>query len=185
MLVNPYLEDDYGGTYSIGIVPNLIFTKLHICNPSDPDARFVEPDIFRFAPDGKPLTHEKMRKAWLESELEEWEQFWEGTFSFYGVADNLAQVVEYLRPAIDNPDVPMCILVLKHLKSGQPAHDGFRAHKHGPYIGTHELTAEYLADEPNIDAVWTFSACLLTEGFYDPTSATSADLALQLVKGVR
>lgn len=41
-------------------------------------------------------------------------------------------------------------------KENQPKRMGWRWSKHGKYIGETERQADYLYDEPEIDAVWTF-----------------------------
>jgi hypothetical protein len=184
MLVNPYLRDGAPDTYCTGILYEGLST-LYVHNPSETSRRFVAPGIFKFTPDGKPLTYEEERQVFFEAEPEAWEAFELSLIASYGVADNLQQVVEYLRPVIDNPDVPLCIVVYQHRRAHQPLHDGFRFHKHGKYIGVHDLVNEYLSDAKDVDSVWTFRTCLLIEGFYDPTSAISADFALRLVKEVR
>jgi hypothetical protein len=45
-------------------------------------------------------------------------------------------------------------------KDDQPKQGGWRWHKWGPYIGTHEKQFEYLADEEGIERVFCYHIVL-------------------------
>lgn len=75
----------------------------------------------------------------------------------YGVADDLDQIMSKYKKYLFDPDRLFILNLDLVRKSDQPAHDGWRWHKWGPYIGTQNPVAEYLADEPEIEHVILFS----------------------------
>lgn len=79
-----------------------------------------------------------------------------GDFSCYGVCDSSSQLVESLPKAVlEGPEKFVVSMVLLK-KSEQPKEGGWRWHKWGPYIGHQKPQREYLADEPEIEEVWTY-----------------------------
>jgi hypothetical protein len=73
----------------------------------------------------------------------------------YGVCDNYEQILTQC-PGIVTSERKFLITLTPILKLGQPAEGGWRWHKWGPYIGTHEITQEYLYDEPVVDQVYVY-----------------------------
>ncbi len=92
--------------------------------------------------------------------LEEWPEFsaWDSDdyLNCYGVCDSPIQLLAKL------PDVvtegPRCFVVnLVQLdKELEPEEGGWRWHKWGTYIGEQEPRFEYLAQEPEIETVFTY-----------------------------
>ena len=80
--------------------------------------------------------------------------------SLYGVADDIEQIKEYFKPAIDNPNVNFVISITEINKRFQPSSDGWRWHKWGKYIGKQNPQCEYIHDEPEIEKVLVF------QGYY-------------------
>lgn len=74
----------------------------------------------------------------------------------YGVADNLEQVLEYYKAAIDHKTNKFVIALTPIRKSTQPENDGWRWCKWGRYIGTQNPQCEYIADEPEIEKIYCF-----------------------------
>lgn len=77
-------------------------------------------------------------------------------FSLYGVCDNYKQILEKYN-WLENDNDKYVIGLCKVIKTEQPKKGGWRWHKWGDYIGTHEITQEYIADEENIDFVYCFN----------------------------
>lgn len=77
--------------------------------------------------------------------------------SYYGVADNIEQIMEHFKEEFA-PDFPRRFVVFCFwvVKSEQSSWGGWRWHKWGEYIGQHEITAEYIYDEPVVDEVICF-----------------------------
>lgn len=75
----------------------------------------------------------------------------------YGVADNIEQIKKLYGPVIDNEKCQAVISVCEVDKANEPERGGWRWHKWGEYIGTHEITCEYIKDEPNVEKVLCFS----------------------------
>lgn len=74
----------------------------------------------------------------------------------YGVCDNIEQVLELYKPCIDHSTNKFVISLTPIYKNTQPELHGWRWHKWGEYIGTQEITTEYIADEPLIEMVYCF-----------------------------
>ncbi len=75
--------------------------------------------------------------------------------SRYAVADTIEQAREYWKVAIADPVVNYVISVqaIRRDPETKGKRGGWRWHKWGPYIGTHEPQCEYLDDEEGIDQV--------------------------------
>ncbi|MFA7128492.1 MAG: hypothetical protein WC136_04925 [Sphaerochaeta sp.] len=71
----------------------------------------------------------------------------------YGVCDN----VEQLENKYNISGNPYIAFMTPIVKSNAPSEGGWRWCKWGQYIGTHEITSEYLYDEPQIEKVYVFS----------------------------
>lgn len=78
----------------------------------------------------------------------------------YGVCDSPEQVIRTW-PQIATDERPFIILFNRVDRADQPAEGGWRWHKWGRYIGTHEPKHEYLYDEDDIDYVLLFSVLQL------------------------
>ncbi|UYL05179.1 hypothetical protein DIDNDMLP_00194 [Klebsiella phage KP13-7] len=74
----------------------------------------------------------------------------------YGVCDSIEQVLELYKPCIDHSTNKFVISLTPIYKNTQPELHGWRWHKWGEYIGTQEITTEYIADEPLIEMVYCF-----------------------------
>jgi hypothetical protein len=72
----------------------------------------------------------------------------------YGVADSHEQVLAYTKAR--DLDFPCVITLTPISRANQPETDGWRWSKWGPYIGTHQPQADYLADEPEINKVYVW-----------------------------
>lgn len=79
-----------------------------------------------------------------------------GDLSPYGVCDTVEQVLELYKNDLENPDRMFCISFGAISKEDQPKDGGWRWHKWGPYIGTHEPQHEYLYNEQGIDQVLVY-----------------------------
>ena len=73
----------------------------------------------------------------------------------YGVCDYPSQVIEKFPKLISDPRRFLLTFQEVH-KSEQPERDGWRWHKWGTYIGSQNSSAEYIADEPDIELVYIF-----------------------------
>lgn len=69
----------------------------------------------------------------------------------YGVCDNVEQILAHYD--LSDPNRKFCIGVSPIFKKDQPERGGWRWHKWGPYLGTHEPKCEYLYDEEGIEYV--------------------------------
>lgn len=74
----------------------------------------------------------------------------------YGVCDNVQQLLDLCPEITDNPDREFFISLTPIVRAEQPSEGGWRWHKWGPYIGTHEPQCEYLYDEQGIDRVFVY-----------------------------
>jgi len=77
-------------------------------------------------------------------------------FKSYGVCDSPEQFDAVLGRMLDNDRASYVVGFTPIFRKHQPPHDGWRWEKWGPYIGTREQTADYLADEKDIDLVFCF-----------------------------
>ena len=73
----------------------------------------------------------------------------------YGVCDNYQQILDQC-PMLKDSDRQFFITIKSVKKENQDPDGGWRWHKWGPYIGTHEITTEYLYDEPNVEEVFVY-----------------------------
>lgn len=73
----------------------------------------------------------------------------------YGVCDNWEQITERW-PEILTSERRFVIGMTEIRRADQPERGGWRWHKWGEYVGTHEPQHEYLADEEGIESVWVF-----------------------------
>jgi len=78
-----------------------------------------------------------------------------GPFNPYGVCDSYEDILTQC-PEIDNPRRKFIICLTLVKKADEPSQGGWRWHKWGPYIGKHEITREYLADEPLVEQVYCY-----------------------------
>ncbi len=67
--------------------------------------------------------------------------------SQYGVADNLKQVIKYLRPWVAHPERRFFITLSPIFQEKEYPNEGWRWHKWGPYVGRLKNRREYLNDE--------------------------------------
>ncbi len=79
----------------------------------------------------------------------------------YGVADNIEQIKKLYEPVIFNKKCQAVISVCEVDKAKQPERGGWRWHKWGEYIGIHEITCEYIKDEPIVEKVLCFHLHLI------------------------
>lgn len=83
----------------------------------------------------------------------------------YGICDNMEQVV------LKWPQLEWCdekYLIYGHeVHKKHQAEQGFRFHKHGWYIGTHEDVEhyEYLKDHPTLEYVWVYHILEIKDEF--------------------
>jgi hypothetical protein len=89
-----------------------------------------------------------IRERWREENAEYLD------FEDYGVCDTPEQAIEHLK--LESRPENFFVSFVKIEKATQPADGGWRWHKWGPYIGTKEPQCEYIHDEPDIDAVYTY-----------------------------
>lgn len=90
----------------------------------------------------------------------------EGRYTYlpYGVCDNPDQIFERderIQQYIDDPNHDFIIQMHYISKKQQPEKWGWRWHKWGRYIGEHEITCEYLYDEPIVEGVWLYSMTIV------------------------
>lgn len=76
-------------------------------------------------------------------------------FCNYGVCDNYQQILEQC-PMLKESNRQFFITVKSVKKNEQSEIGGWRWHKWGPYIGTQEITTEYLYNEPIIEEVFVY-----------------------------
>lgn len=79
--------------------------------------------------------------------------------STYGVADNIAQIQEYVKEQeAKGYDFGKCVINIRPiLRKHEPAQGGWRWHKWGSYIGNFKHCCEYIHDEEGIEMVLCFS----------------------------
>lgn len=83
--------------------------------------------------------------------------FWGESYrADYGVCDDVEQVAAYYVKQIADSTHAYVIGMMPVRKADQPDRGGWRWHKWGEYIGRHEITAEYLYDEPVVEQVYCF-----------------------------
>ncbi len=75
----------------------------------------------------------------------------------YGVGDSIDQVLALYAEKLENAPGAYAIGFTRVDRADQPPRDGWRWHKWGEYVGTKKPQCEYLADEPDIEFVYTFT----------------------------
>ena len=80
---------------------------------------------------------------------------WEFT-GMRGVVDSVQQFDRRFGDILRLHNRKVAVVYEEHTKDDQPAEDGWRWRKWGPYFGEQSPQAEYLADEPEISRVFTF-----------------------------
>lgn len=75
--------------------------------------------------------------------------------SGYGLADNVEQVLEHYKHLKDSQE-QFVIFMTPMYRKDQSEWGGFRFHKWGEYIGTHDLNYEYLYDQTDIDVIYVY-----------------------------
>lgn len=78
-----------------------------------------------------------------------------GYRSGYGLADNEEQVLERYKHLADRKE-QFVIFMTPMYRKFESSWGGFRFHKWGEYIGTHDLTCEYLYDQTDIDVIYVY-----------------------------
>lgn len=73
----------------------------------------------------------------------------------YGVCDNADQLLRHF-PELEASDRTFVVTLTEVCKDEQPETGGWRWHKWGPYIGSHEPECEYLYDEEDIETVFVY-----------------------------
>lgn len=77
-------------------------------------------------------------------------------FDAFGVCDSPEQLVGKLPASVAEGPNKYVVSMVEVRRSDEPPEGGWRWHKWGGYIGDKTPTTEYLHDEPEIDAVWTY-----------------------------
>lgn len=72
--------------------------------------------------------------------------------SSYGTCDNVQQILDEY-PELQDPNRQFVVFVATVVRADQPATDGWRWHKWGPYIGKLKPEHEYIYDETDIEQV--------------------------------
>lgn len=98
---------------------------------------------------------ELFRASWDKEERE--------YISSYIVCDNLEQALAYWKAQIDDPEHQFVLTLCEIRREDQPARGGWRWHKWGPYIGSHNPSYEYLYDEKDIPSVFVAHLCQVVE----------------------
>lgn len=84
-----------------------------------------------------------------------WDDEWEST-GMRGVVDSVQQFDRRFGDILRLHNRKVTVVFDQHTREEQPAEDGWRWRKWGPYFGEQSPQAEYLADEPEIIRVFTF-----------------------------
>lgn len=94
---------------------------------------------------------------WPTPQYEQFPDLPEGLDS-YGVCDSLENYMEKQGQALDALDKNFLVILTPVYRNpeGKGSREGWRWHKWGPYIGSHEIQHEYLDDEDGIDVVYCF-----------------------------
>lgn len=75
-------------------------------------------------------------------------------YGWYGVSDNLEQVLEKFKDQVEDEENKFVITMTPVHKNNEKG--GWRWHKWGEYIGTQNPEFEYLNDEEHIDLVYCY-----------------------------
>lgn len=73
----------------------------------------------------------------------------------YGICDDHQQILVQC-PELQDPERQFVVTLTEVRKDQQPDWGGWRWHKWGPYIGTHDIQHEYLYDEQGIERVFVY-----------------------------
>lgn len=73
----------------------------------------------------------------------------------YGVCDNVEQLLKHF-PELEAPGREFVVTLSEVRKDSQPSSGGWRWHKWGPYIGSHDAQCEYLYHEVGIKSVLVY-----------------------------
>lgn len=145
--------------------PDPIFSMIAAVNGNDPSTQEDRVGIYRIGHFGSSHF------------LRSWEQYpsfdsipvtdtmpahmkedaYEGQLSrnAYGVCDSVEQLLAHF-PELEAPGREFVVTITEVRKENQSPDGGWRWHKWGPYIGTHEPQCEYLYDEKGIEAVLVY-----------------------------
>lgn len=99
----------------------------------------------------------------IQFTFENYQIYGDNIIETHGVADNIEQIKERFKSAIDHPTNKIVISVTEIRREDEPEYGGWRWHKWGEYIGTKQPTCEYLHDEKDIDSVFCFQILWLKE----------------------
>jgi hypothetical protein len=112
---------------------------------------------------GRPMVAQELQTGVYEighfgssNFLSDYEDYPELIIDPYGVCDNFQQIIDQC-PELLKDDRSFVITVTKIEGKDQDPSGGWRWHKWGEYIGTHEPQCEYIYDEPEIEAVYVYS----------------------------
>lgn len=75
----------------------------------------------------------------------------------YGVCDSYEQVLAHYPELEGDPTRLFVVVMVEVRREDQAEEGGWRWHKWGEYIGTHDIQEEYLYNEVGIDRVFTYS----------------------------
>ena len=89
---------------------------------------------------------------------------WAKELNEYGVCDSPEQLLSYYDFEADPRRLVISFARLE--KANEPPEGGWRWHKWGPYIGTQDPQCEHLADEPEIEVVYTYHVYQLADVSY-------------------
>ena len=88
--------------------------------------------------------------------------FYDDKLPSYGVVDSVEQFMELFGEEIRGRSEPYCVGFTEVRREDQSPEGGWQWHKWGEYFGKHEITRDYLYDEPAVEAVLTFELIRLT-----------------------
>ena len=74
----------------------------------------------------------------------------------FGVCDEYQQILDLEPALVNDPNREFVIKLTPVKKANQSEEGGWRWHKWGEYIGVHEITSEYLYDEPIVEEVFCY-----------------------------
>ena len=89
----------------------------------------------------------------------------------YGVADTPEQIIAFLEA--EQLGCPHTVLITPISRAHQPAERGWRWSKWGRYIGTRTRQADYLADEPEIERVYVWTAIPIDAAKHEAARTTA------------
>lgn len=146
---NEYGTNDFSTKFESLFTPTE-FTGVY---SSDFDAGVINCWCKQFAPYGYKFFRKLKRQFSSISEKLKFEK----NHSYYGVADNLEQVIDFYNTNEDGFFKGNHVISTFEVhKDVEAPYCGWRWHKWGPYIGTQEPRCEYLNNEPEIEKVICF-----------------------------